>query len=55
MTQEAGNRGAFGVPTMYFGDQGLMFWGSDRFDVIASVFNKKWNGTNPNKIDLNEN
>jgi 2-hydroxychromene-2-carboxylate isomerase len=31
-TREAVDRGVFGVPTMFVGDE--MFWGNDRFEVV---------------------
>jgi 2-hydroxychromene-2-carboxylate isomerase len=31
-TQEAIERGVFGVPTMFVGDE--MFWGNDRFELV---------------------
>jgi len=50
VTEEAVDRGAFGAPTMYFNQEGKeeeMFWGSDRFDMIAHCFNKPWLGPDP--------
>ena len=32
-TSEAQNRGVFGVPTFFVGDE--MFWGHDRFAYVA--------------------
>merc|ERR1711971_1208097 len=52
VTEEAVDRGAFGAPTMYFNEEGQeeqMFWGSDRFDIIAHCFNKQWLGPDPGK------
>ncbi|MGB3620209.1 2-hydroxychromene-2-carboxylate isomerase [Ketobacter sp. MCCC 1A13808] len=34
-TQEAVDRGAFGAPTFYVGDE--MFWGQDRLDFIEEI------------------
>ena len=31
-TQDAIERGVFGVPTMFVGDE--MFWGNDRFELV---------------------
>jgi len=51
VTDEAVDRGAFGSPTMFFtendGENEQMFWGSDRFEMVADVFNKKWTGPDP--------
>ena len=50
MTQEAVDRGAFGAPTMFFHEKGeneQMFWGSDRFEMVASIFEKQWHGPDP--------
>merc|ERR1719458_301365 len=52
VTEEAVDRGAFGAPTMYFTEEGReeeMFWGSDRFDMIAHCFDKQWHGPDPGK------
>jgi len=53
ITEEAGERGAFGAPTMFFqdnhGGEEEMFWGSDRFDMIAAIYGKKWLGPNPDR------
>ena len=49
-TEEAEGRGAFGAPTLFLREedgQEEMFWGSDRFDMIAGVFNKQWLGPDP--------
>lgn len=50
-TAEAVERGAFGAPTMFItpdtkdGDVAPeMFFGSDRFELIASMFNLPWHG-----------
>jgi len=51
-TEEASSRGAFGAPTMFFNDdkgEEEMFWGSDRFDMIAAIFGKQWMGPNPER------
>ncbi len=37
-TQEAIERGVFGVPTMFVGDQ--MFWGNDRFELVRYYLQK---------------
>jgi 2-hydroxychromene-2-carboxylate isomerase len=34
-TQEAVERGVFGAPTFFVGDQ--MFWGQDRMDFVKEV------------------
>ena len=34
-TQEAVQRGVFGAPTMFVGDQ--MFWGQDRLDFVREA------------------
>jgi len=51
VTAEAVDRGAFGSPTMFFSEKDganeQMFWGSDRFEMVADVFNKKWMGPKP--------
>ena len=52
MTEEAGDRGAFGAPTMFFSENGeneQMFWGSDRFEMVAFMYGKEWLGPNPSK------
>jgi glutathione S-transferase kappa 1 len=45
-TAEAVDKGAFGAPTMFIetksGEE--MFFGSDRFHLIAALFGKKWDG-----------
>lgn len=49
-TEEALERGAFGVPTLFFNQHHAreqMIWGSDRFDMVAFLFNKEWKGPNP--------
>ena len=38
-TQEAIDRGAFGVPTMFGGDR--MFWGNDRFELVRYFIEKE--------------
>lgn len=50
-TEEAVERGCFGVPTLFFskGEHEEMFWGTDRFDMAAFLFNKEWKGPNPNQ------
>ncbi|XP_023344334.1 glutathione S-transferase kappa 1 [Eurytemora carolleeae] len=52
ITEEAVERGAFGSPTLFFmqGDKEEMFWGSDRFDMIASIYGLEWAGPNPAKL-----
>lgn len=35
VTQEAVERGVFGAPTMFVGDQ--MFWGQDRLDFVREA------------------
>ncbi len=37
-TQEAIERGVFGVPTIFVGDQ--MFWGNDRFELVRYYLQK---------------
>ncbi len=37
-TQEAIERGVFGVPTMFVGDE--MFWGNDRFELVRYYLQK---------------
>ncbi len=37
-TQDAIERGVFGVPTMFVGDQ--MFWGNDRFELVRYYLQK---------------
>jgi len=52
VTEEAVDRGAFGAPTMFFTEEDQeeqMFWGSDRFDMIAHCFDKQWLGPDPGK------
>ena len=52
VTEEAVERGAFGAPTMFFhqdGENEQMFWGSDRFEMVAQIYNTEWIGPNPNK------
>jgi len=52
MTAEAVERGAFGAPTMFFhedGEKEEMFWGSDRFEMVASRYGKQWMGPDPAK------
>ena len=52
VTEEAVDRGAFGAPTLFLREEGgeeEMFWGSDRFDMIASVFGKEWLGPDPGR------
>ena len=52
VTEEAVERGAFGAPTMFFhqdGENEEMFWGSDRFEMVASIYNKEWIGPDPSK------
>jgi 2-hydroxychromene-2-carboxylate isomerase len=36
-TQEAVDRGIFGAPTLFVGDQ--MFWGQDRLDFVKEALN----------------
>jgi 2-hydroxychromene-2-carboxylate isomerase len=38
-TQDAIDRGAFGVPTMFVGDK--MFWGNDRFELVRFYIEKE--------------
>ena len=54
MTEEAAERGAFGAPTMFFCQGGAgpvegeqMFWGSDRFEMVAAIFKLPWLGPDP--------
>merc|ERR1711936_1203672 len=51
VTEEAVDRGAFGSPTMFCyqqqGENEAMFWGSDRFEMIAYFYGKQWLGPNP--------
>eukprot|EP00090_Calanus_glacialis_P047371 TRINITY_DN9803_c0_g1_i4.p2 TRINITY_DN9803_c0_g1~~TRINITY_DN9803_c0_g1_i4.p2 ORF type:complete len:110 (-),score=44.52 TRINITY_DN9803_c0_g1_i4:24-353(-) len=52
VTEEAVERGAFGAPTMFFhqdGENEQMFWGSDRFEMVAQIYNKEWIGPDPSK------
>jgi len=53
VTDEAVERGAFGSPTLYFseesGNNEQMFWGSDRFEMVAAVYSRPWHGPNPSK------
>ena len=52
VTEEAVERGAFGAPTMFFHEDGEneeMFWGSDRFEMVAQIYNKEWIGPDPRK------
>ncbi len=42
LTNEAAERGAFGAPTFYIGDQ--MFFGQDRLDFIEEALAKNQNG-----------
>jgi 2-hydroxychromene-2-carboxylate isomerase len=37
-TQEAIERGVFGVPTIFVGDE--MFWGNDRFELVRHYLEK---------------
>lgn len=48
-TAEAIERGVFGVPTMIIekGGEEELFWGSDRFEMIAHVIGKEYRGPNP--------
>jgi len=50
VTTEAVERGVFGAPSMFFhesGEKEEMFWGSDRFEMVASIFGKEWLGPDP--------
>lgn len=38
-TQEAIDRGVFGVPTIFVGDE--MFWGNDRFELVKYYIEKR--------------
>lgn len=52
VTEEAVERGAFGAPTMFFHEDGEneeMFWGSDRFEMVAQIYDKEWIGPDPSK------
>jgi len=52
VTEEAVDRGAFGVPTMFFHEDGEnenMIWGSDRFEMVAHLYGKPWLGPKPEK------
>eukprot|EP00092_Neocalanus_flemingeri_P034662 GFUD01037709.1.p1 GENE.GFUD01037709.1~~GFUD01037709.1.p1 ORF type:complete len:260 (+),score=75.68 GFUD01037709.1:62-841(+) len=52
VTEEAVERGAFGAPTMFWHENGeneQMFWGSDRFEMIAQIHGKEWLGPNPSE------
>lgn len=48
-TEEAVERGAFGAPTMFFNKGGReeMVWGSDRFEMIGSLYGLEWKGPKP--------
>ena len=54
VTEEAIDRGAFGSPTMFFtdqnGDNEQMFWGSDRFEMVAAMYDKPWHGPDPTTV-----
>lgn len=57
VTAEAVERGAFGAPTMFFSQQGErehMFWGSDRFEMVAFLYNKQWLGPDPDRSSQEE-
>eukprot|EP00092_Neocalanus_flemingeri_P014326 GFUD01015447.1.p1 GENE.GFUD01015447.1~~GFUD01015447.1.p1 ORF type:complete len:280 (-),score=49.63 GFUD01015447.1:222-1001(-) len=52
VTEEAAERGAFGAPTTFWHENGeneQMFWGSDRFEMVAQIYGKHWEGPNPSK------
>jgi 2-hydroxychromene-2-carboxylate isomerase len=38
LTREAIDRGVFGVPTLFVGDE--MFWGNDRFEVVRHYLDR---------------
>lgn len=48
-TEEAVERGAFGAPTMFFNKGGReeMVWGSDRFEMVGSLYGLEWKGPKP--------
>ena len=43
--RQARNRGAFGVPTFFLGDQ--MFWGNDRLVLLEHFIKKAQAGLGP--------
>ena len=50
VTEEAVDRGCFGSPTMFFSeddDDEQMFWGSDRFEMVAAEYKRAWRGPDP--------
>eukprot|EP00118_Oscarella_pearsei_P015757 m.144589 g.144589 ORF g.144589 m.144589 type:complete len:226 (+) comp38404_c0_seq7:48-725(+) len=50
VTEEGLAYGAFGAPTIVFfpeKDKPFMFWGSDRFELMAYVLGKTWHGPTP--------
>lgn len=48
-TANAVGKGAFGAPTIFVetADGEEMFFGSDRFHLVAAMLGKKWNGPKP--------
>jgi glutathione S-transferase kappa 1 len=54
VTEEAVDRGAFGVPTLFLREEGSgldeeMVWGSDRFEMVAHRFGRQWLGPDPDR------
>ena len=51
-TSEAVNMGAFGLPFMTIDfDKSLnTYWGSDRFEIMASTLGKEWHGPVPDNV-----
>lgn len=51
-TTEAVNMGAFGLPfiTIDYDDKLHTFWGSDRFEIMASTIGKEWHGPVPDNV-----
>lgn len=52
VTQAALDHGAFGLPMIvcHVGGKPEMFFGSDRFELIAHCIGEEWLGPNPNKL-----
>eukprot|EP01112_Ceratiomyxa_fruticulosa_P011297 TRINITY_DN3055_c0_g1_i1.p1 TRINITY_DN3055_c0_g1~~TRINITY_DN3055_c0_g1_i1.p1 ORF type:complete len:224 (+),score=47.47 TRINITY_DN3055_c0_g1_i1:166-837(+) len=48
-TDKAVEIGGFGAPLIYFPKEKELFWGCDRFEVIASELGLKYEGMNPDK------
>ena len=51
-TTEAVNMGAFGLPfiTIDYNNKFHTFWGSDRFEIMASTIGKEWHGPVPDNV-----